>query len=52
MKESVNTIFDRVSLDESMETLMVGSTVGPAVKKEIVTHCLIFIINGITHGMY
>ena len=31
LKESVNTIFDRESLEESMETLIVGSTVGPAV---------------------
>ena len=34
LKDIVNTIFERVSLDESMETLIVGSTVGPAVRYE------------------
>ena len=31
LKESVNTTFGSVSLDESTETLIIVSTVGPAV---------------------
>ena len=33
-KESENTTFGSVSLDESMVTLIVGSTVGPAVGRQ------------------
>ena len=33
LKDIVNTTGETVSLDESKEILIVGSTVGPAVKK-------------------